>query len=262
MIRSLFTAATGMEAMQQDINVISNNLANVNTLGFKRSRAEFQDLLYQTLRMPGTQTLTGSQIPAGIQIGMGTKLAAVSKLFTQGDFQQTGNELDMAIEGKGFFQVQQTDGTIAYTRNGTFRLDNSGQLVNSDGYLMEPSIVVPNDAELISIDNNGEVSVTQPGSVTPNVIGTIELANFINPAGLMSIGRGLYEESDASGPSIIGIPGENELGLIQQGFVESSNVNVVEELTNMILAQRAYELNSKAISTSDEMLQTANNTKR
>lgn len=262
MIRALFTAATGMQAMQQDISVISNNLANVNTLGFKRSRAEFQDLLYQTLKMPGARTPTGNEIPTGIQIGMGAKLSAISKLFTQGDFQQTGNELDMAIQGKGFFQVLQQDGTIAYTRAGTFRLDSSGQLVTADGEPLEPPIIVPTDAEIININNDGEVSVLQPGSVTPNIIGTVELANFINPAGLMSLGRGLFQESEASGPSIIGIAGENELGIIQQGFVESSNVNVVEELTRMILAQRAYELNSKAITTADEMLQTANNTKR
>lgn len=262
MIRSLFTAATGMGAMQQNINVIANNLANVNTLGFKRSRAEFQDLLYQTFRVPGTQTPNGTQVPVGIQVGMGTKLAAVSKLFTQGDFQQTGNELDMAIQGKGFFQVLQSDGTVAYTRQGTFRLDSNGQLVTADGEPMEPPITIPSDAMLLSISQNGEVSVTQPGSATPNVVGTIELANFVNSAGLLSMGRGLYQETDASGPAITGQPGENELGELQQGFVESSNVNVVEELTNMILAQRAYELNSKAIITSDEMLQTANNTKR
>jgi len=262
MIRSLFTAATGMASMQDNINVISNNLANVNTLGFKRSRAEFQDLLYQTFRMPGAETPQGNQIPTGIQVGMGSKLAAVSKLFTQGDFQQTGNELDMAIQGKGFFQIRRVDGEIAYTRQGTFRLDNNGQLVTADGEPLDPPINIPSDAELISIEQSGEVSVIQPGIVTPSVVGRIELANFINPAGLISIGKGLYKETDASGTAILGFPDENEFGALQQGFVESSNVNVVEELTNMILAQRAYELNSKAITTSDEMLQTANNTKR
>jgi len=262
MIRSLFTATTGMTSMQQSIDVISNNLANVNTMGFKRSRAEFQDLLYQTHRMQGTQTPTGNQIPTGIEIGMGSKLSAVGKLFTQGDFQQTGNELDVAIEGKGFFQVLQADGTIAYTRMGNFKLDNSGQLVTSDGEPLDPPITVPEDAIIISISSTGEVSAKQPGTTTPNILGNLELANFINPAGLSAMGKGLFTETDASGTPTIGIPGDNEFGTVQQGFTESSNVNVVEELTNMILAQRAYELNSKAIQTSDEMLQTATNTKR
>lgn len=262
MIRSLFTAATGMGAMQDNINVISNNLANVSTLGFKRSRAEFQDLLYQTLRMPGTATPTGNQVPTGIQVGMGSRLSAVSKLFSQGDFQQTQNELDIAIQGKGFFQVLQPDGSIAYTRTGAFRLDNTGQMVTGDGEPLEPAITVPQDALNVSISNSGQVSVMQPGNTVPSVIGQIDLANFVNPAGLVATGRGLYKESDASGTPSVANPGANELGLVQQGFIESSNVNVVEELTNMILAQRAYELNSKAITTSDDMLQTANNTKR
>lgn len=262
MIRSLFTASTGMAAMQQNINVIANNLANVNTLGFKRSRAEFQDLLYQTYRMPGTRTPLGNHVPSGIQIGMGCKLSAVSKLFTQGDFQQTDNELDLAIQGKGFFQILQADGTIGYTRTGTFKIDSTGQFVTADGETLDPPLTIPQDALYIAISKSGEVSVVQPGSPIPNVLGNIELANFINPAGLLSIGRGIYRETEASGPPVIGIPGENEIGTLQQGFIESSNVNVVEELTNMILAQRAYELNSKAIITSDEMLQTAANTKR
>ncbi|MBI5178050.1 MAG: flagellar basal-body rod protein FlgG [Nitrospinae bacterium] len=262
MIKSLFTAATGMGAMQENINVISNNLANVSTNGFKRSRAEFQDLLYQTLRMPGTETPQGSQIPTGIQIGMGAKLSAVAKNFQQGDFQQTNNELDLAIQGKGFFQILQPDGTTAYSRTGTFKLDNTGQMVTADGEPLEPPVTIPADAISISISNTGAISVMQPGTVTPNVVGQIELANFINPAGLISVGRGLYKESDASGTPAVSNPGTNELGLVQQGSIETSNVNVVEELTNMILAQRAYEMNSKAITTSDEMMQTANNTKR
>ena len=262
MLRSLYTAATGMGAMQKSISVISNNLANVNTLGYKRSRAEFQDLLYQTERMPGTKAPGGMQVPTGIQIGMGTRLAAVSKLHTQGDFEQTGNELDLSIEGKGFFQVLQADGSTGYTRVGSFRLDSNGQLVSSDGEPLEPSIIIPQDAMVVSIAKNGEVSVTQPGSPLPNVVGQIELANFVNPAGLSSEGGGIYKETEASGSAIVGIAGESELGTIMQGFVESSNVNVVEELTNMILAQRAYELNSKGITTSDEMLQTATNLKR
>jgi len=262
MIKSLFTAATGMGAMQENINVISNNLANVSTQGFKRSRAEFQDLLYQTLRMPGTETPQGTQIPTGIQIGMGSKLSAVSKNFQQGDFQQTNNELDLAIQGKGFFQVLQPDGTTAYTRTGTFKLDNAGQMVSADGEPLEPPITIPNDAMSISISNTGALSVLRPGNVTATVVGQIDLANFINPAGLISMGRGLYKETAASGTPALGNPGSMELGLVQQGSIETSNVNVVEELTNMILAQRAYEMNSKAITTSDEMMQTANNTKR
>ncbi len=262
MIKSLFTAATGMGAMQENINVISNNLANVSTNGFKRSRAEFQDLLYQTLRMPGTETPQGTQIPTGIQIGMGSKLAAVSKNFQQGDFQQTNNELDLAIQGKGFFQILQPDGTTAYTRTGTFKLDNAGQMVTADGEPMATPITIPQDALSISISNTGAVSVLRPGTVTPSVVGQVELANFVNPAGLISMGRGLYKETDASGTPAVGNAGTSELGLLQQGSIETSNVNVVEELTNMILAQRAYEMNSKAITTSDEMMQTANNTKR
>ncbi len=262
MIRSLYTAATGMGAMQENINVISNNLANVGTMGFKRSRAEFQDLLYQTMRMPGTETPTGSQVPTGIQVGMGSKLSAVSKLFSQGDFQQTGNEMDMAIQGKGFFQVLQPDGTTAYSRMGAFRLDSAGQMVTADGEPIEPPITIPQDALNVNVSATGQVSVMQPGQTVATVVGQIEIANFINPAGLVSVGRGLYKETAASGTPTIANPGSNELGQVQQGFIESSNVNVVEELTNMILAQRAYELNSKAITTSDEMLQTANNTKR
>ncbi|MBI5637388.1 MAG: flagellar basal-body rod protein FlgG [Nitrospinae bacterium] len=262
MIRSLYTAATGMGAMQENINVISNNLANVGTMGFKRSRAEFQDLLYQTMRMPGTETPTGNQVPTGIQVGMGSKLSAVSKLFSQGDFQQTSNELDMAIQGKGFFQVLQPDGTVGYTRMGAFRLDSTGQMVTGDGEPLEPPITIPQDALNVSISATGQVSVIQPGQTVATVVGQMELASFINPAGLISVGRGLYKETAASGAPTPAAPGTNELGQVQQGFIESSNVNVVEELTNMILAQRAYELNSKAITTSDEMLQTANNTKR
>ncbi|MEE8483778.1 MAG: flagellar basal-body rod protein FlgG [Nitrospinota bacterium] len=262
MIRSLFTATTGMSAMQQNIDVIANNLANVNTQGFKRSRAEFQDLLYRTLKMPGTATPTGNQVPTGIQIGMGSKLSAVTKLLTQGDMLQTENQLDIAIQGRGFFQIQQPDGSVAYTRAGTFRSDSSGMLVNSDGLPLEPAITIPEDATSISIAENGEVSVMQAGSTTPNILGTIEIASFINPAGLLAMGSGLYTETDASGTANAGIPGENELGVLLQGYIESSNVNVVEELTGMIMAQRAYELNSKAITTADEMLQTANGTKR
>ncbi|MBI4666870.1 MAG: flagellar basal-body rod protein FlgG [Nitrospinae bacterium] len=262
MIRSLYTGATGMVAQQMNVDVIANNLANVNTYGFKRSRADFQDLLYQTLRAPGTVNATGSQVPTGIQVGLGVKPAGVTKTFLQGDLKSTSNELDMAIEGKGFFQIQKPDGTVAYTRAGNFQLDNTGTIVNIDGYPLYPPVTIPSDATLISMDKQGKISVTQPGSTTPNEVGQIELANFVNPAGLLSDGKSLYMESDASGPPMVGSAGTNELGTILQGYVEVSNVSVVEELTQMIMAQRGYEVNSKSVTASDEMLQTATNIKR
>lgn len=262
MIRALFTAGTGMQAQEFNIDVIANNLANVSTTGYKRTRADFQDLLYQTLRMPGTEVSTGNRVPTGLQLGLGVKPASTSKLYLQGDFQLTNNELDIAIEGKGFFQILKPDGNIAYTRAGAFKLDNTGQVVTSDGFPMEPPVIIPEDAINVSINSEGDVSVLQPGTTTPNVVATIELANFINPAGLISVGRNFMLESEASGTPITGTPGTNELGTLQQGFLEMSNVSIVEELTQMIIAQRAYEINSKAIQTADEMLQTANNTKR
>lgn len=262
MIRSLYTAATGMNAQDLNISVISNNLANVNTNGFKRSRADFQDLLYQNLRLVGTLTEAGNQVPTGMQLGLGVKPAAIQKIFLQGDFVQTQSELDMAIEGKGFFQVTLPDGAIGYTRAGSFKLDNTGQIVTSDGYPIEPAITIPSDATMISIDSQGGVSVTQPGTTAPSTVGTIQLATFINPAGLQSIGKNIALETDASGAPNTGNPGIDERGTTQQGFLELSNVSVVEELVNLITAQRAYEINSKAIQTADEMLQTANNLKR
>ncbi|MBI3815811.1 MAG: flagellar basal-body rod protein FlgG [Nitrospinae bacterium] len=262
MIRAMYTAGTGMQAQQLNIDTIANNLANVNTTGFKRSRPDFQDLLYQTLRLPGTTSQTGDMVPTGIQLGLGTKPAAVSKVFIEGDLQQTQNELDLAIQGEGFFQVLRPDGTTGYTRAGAFKLDNTGRMVTSDGYPLTPTVTIPNDAKTISTDQGGRVSVLRPGSVTPTVVGTITLANFLNPAGLVGLGNNLYMQTDASGTPRTGNPGTNELGTVQQGFLEISNVSVVEELTNMILAQRAYEVNSKAIQTSDEMLQISNNLKR
>lgn len=262
MIRSLYTGATGMVAQQLNVDVIANNLANVNTTGFKKSRADFQDLLYQTLRAPGTITSTGNQVPTGIQVGLGVKPAGVTKMFLQGDFRNTQNELDMAIEGKGFFQIERPDGSIAYTRAGDFQLDSNGQVVNIDGYPLYPSITVPQDATIVSIDREGIVSVFQPGSTTPSEVGQIELANFVNPAGLLSEGKSLYKETEASGPPITGLAGNNEFGTILQGFLEVSNVSVVEELTQMIIAQRGYEVNSRAVQASDEMLQQASNLKR
>lgn len=262
MIRALFTATTGMQAQDLNVSVIANNLANVNTSGFKRSRADFQDLFYQTLRVVGTLSTNGNQVPTGIQLGLGVKPAAVQKIFLQGDFIQTQNSLDMAIEGKGFFQIIQTNGQTAYTRAGTFKLDNLGQIVTSDGLLMEPSITIPSDAINISIDKTGSVSVTQPNSQTPTVVGNLQIATFQNPGGLQALGANLFQETGASGAPLIGNPGLNDRGTIQQGFLELSNVSVVEELVNLITAQRAYEINSRVVQTADEMLQLAGNLKR
>lgn len=262
MIRSLYTAATGMMAQDLNVSVIANNLANVNTSGFKRSRADFQDLIYQNLRLVGTLSENGNQVPTGIQLGLGVKPAGIQKIFLQGDFAQTQNPLDMAIEGKGFFQLTQPDGTIAYTRSGSFKIDNAGQLVTSDGLLMDPAITIPADTLVISIDTQGSVSVTQPGTTTPTVVGTIQLATFQNPAGLQAIGFNSFEETDASGPPTVGSPGIDDRGTLQQGFLELSNVSVVEEMVNLITAQRAYEVNSRTVQTADEMLQIANNLKR
>ena len=262
MIRSLYIAATGMLAQDLNVSVIANNLANVNTSGFKRSRADFQELLYQNLRLVGTLSENGNQVPTGIQLGLGVKPAAIQKIFIQGDFAQTQNPLDMAIEGQGFFQVTQPDGTLAYTRSGSFKMDNTGQIVTSDGLLLDPAIAIPADALIISIGTQGTVSVTQPGATTPTVVGTVQLATFQNPAGLQAIGSNLFEETDASGPATVGNPGIDDRGNIQQGFLELSNVSVVEEMVNLITAQRAYEVNSRTVQTADEMLQIANTLKR
>ena len=262
MIRSLFTAATGMNSQELNVNVIANNLANVNTGGFKRSRPEFQDLLYQNLRVVGTLSDSGNQVPTGIQLGLGTKTAAVQKIFLQGDFSQTQNPLDLAIQGRGFFQITQSDGTIAYTRAGSFKLDNSGQMVTADGLRMEPAITIPPDALNIAIDPEGTVSITQTGTPAPTVVGTIQTATFQNNAGLQAIGFNLFLETDASGSPTIGNPGIDDRGTVQQGFIELSNVSVVEEMVNLIAAQRAYEVNSRTVQTSDELLQIANNMKR
>lgn len=256
MLRSLFSAATGMQSQSLNVDVISNNLANVNTPGFKKSRADFQDLLYQTLRTPGAPSSEGNQIPTGIQVGLGVRPAAVQKIFTQGDFISTGNNLDLVIEGDGFFQVTRPDGTIAYTRSGAFKLDQDGRIVNSDGLPLEPAITIPADTTNITVGTEGAVTVTQSSSTTPVQVGTIELARFINQAGLLAIGRNLFTVTDASGDPITGAPGGEGRGTLTQGFIENSNVNVVEELANLIVAQRAFDLNSRAVTTSDEMLQT------
>jgi flagellar basal-body rod protein FlgG len=262
MLRSLFTAATGMEAQQLNIDVIANNLANVNTVGFKKSRADFQELFYQDLKTPGATSAEGSEIPSGIQLGLGVRPVAVQKLFLQGDFANTGNSLDLVIEGDGFFQIMTPDGTIAYTRAGAFKLDSEGRIVNSDGYPLEPNITIPTDTLSITAGSDGKITVLQAGSTTPSEIGQIELARFINPGGLKADGRNLFTPTAASGDPLLGTPGTEGFGTINQGFVELSNVNIVEEMVNMIISQRAYEVNSKAIQTSDEMLQVTNNLKR
>jgi flagellar basal-body rod protein FlgG len=255
MIRSLWIAKTGLEAQQINVDVISNNLANVSTNGFKRSRPVFEDLLYQTLRQPGAQSSQQTQLPTGLQLGTGVRPVAVEKIHTQGNLQQTGNNLDVAINGKGFFQVLMPDGTTAYTRDGSFQTDNQGQLVTSSGYAVQPAITIPSDALSVTIAKDGTVSVTQPGSPNATQIGSLQLAGFINPAGLQSVGENLYLETSASGTPSANTPGTNGLGVLNQSFVETSNVSVVEELVNMIQAQRAYEINSKAVTTSDQMLQ-------
>ncbi len=262
MIRSLFTAASGMQAQQKSIDVIANNLANVNTAGFKRSRADFQDLIYQNLKTTGSPATNTTQVPTGIQIGLGSRLAAVTKIFTSGDFTQTGNELDMAIEGGGFFQITLPDGTVGYSKAGAFKHDSTGQIVTSDGNPLSPSITIPSTATKVNIGSDGTVSVQVAGQSATTIIGNIQLASFPNAAGLASQGKNIYLPTDASGAATTGTPGQDGLGTTSQGFLEMSNVNVAEEMVNMIVGQRAYEVNSKAVTTSDEMLQTANNLKR
>ena len=255
MIRSLWIAKTGLDAQQTQMDVISNNLANVSTSGFKRARAVFEDLLYQTLRQPGAQSSQQTQLPSGLQIGTGVKPVATERIFTQGNLQQTGNSKDVAIQGGGFFQIQMPDGTTAYTRDGSFQTDSQGQLVTSSGYLVQPGITFPADTMSVTIAPDGTVSALQPGNVAPTQVGTLQLATFINPAGLISMGENLYKETAASGTPNVATPGTNGTGLLNQGYTETSNVNVVEELVNMIQTQRAYEINSKSIQTSDQMLQ-------
>jgi len=262
MIRSLYTAATGMIAQQTQIDTTSNNISNVNTIGYKKQRAEFADLMYQVMEYAGTATSGTSVSPTGIEVGLGVRPTAIAKLFTQGNFKETGNPLDMAITGNGFFQVQLPDGTTAYTRNGSFKLDNQGNVVNSDGYKLLPEIVIPEDATQISIGVDGIVSVLQAGATEMTQVGQIELANFVNPAGLHSLGDNNFINTASSGDPIPSTPGLNGVGQTRQQFVEMSNVQLVEEMTDLITGQRAYEANSKAIVTSDEMLQTVNGLKR
>lgn len=262
MIRALYSAATGMNAQETNIDVISNNLANVNTVGFKKGRADFQDLMYQYVVEPGAPTSQTTTNPTGVQVGLGVKTAAVQKVFTQGDLSSTGNQLDVAIEGDGFFQVLRPDGTFAYTRSGSFQLDLNGQLVTSDGYPLAPGITIPQDALKITIAQDGTVSVKQPNTAVPTQVGQLAAVRFPNNAGLRAMGQNLYEETQASGTAVIGIFNQLGFGRLNQGFLESSNVSVVEQVVNMITAQRAYEASSKGITTADEMLNQVINIKR
>jgi flagellar basal-body rod protein FlgG len=257
MIRALYTAATGMEAQQLNIDVIANNLANVSTSGFKKSRADFQDLLYQTLQEPGSPATGTTQLPTGIQVGLGVKPAAVQRIQLQGDFNQTTNPLDVAIEGDGFLQVTLPDGNTAFTRAGSLKLDSTGSLVTSEGDAITPQISIPQGAEGITIGSDGTVSVKLTGQPTASQVGSIQTARFANPAGLRAEGRNLFRETETSGSPELGTPGQDGHGSLQQGFLESSNVSVVEELVAMITGQRAYEINSRAVSAADDMLKTA-----
>jgi flagellar basal-body rod protein FlgG len=255
MIRSLWIAKTGMEGQQTKLDTISNNLANVGTNGYKRAGVVFEDLMYQNLRTAGAATSEQSQLPTGLQVGLGSRVAATTRNFSQGSLQQTNNNLDVAIKGQGFFQVQMPDGTIGYTRDGSFQVDSNGALVTNAGHPVQPGITIPANALAVNINPDGSVTANVPGQVAPQALGTLQLVNFINPAGLDPKGGNLYGETAASGTPNAGAPTTNGLGALQSGFVEGSNVNVVEELVSMIATQRAYELNSKAIQTSDQMLQ-------
>ncbi len=254
---ALWIAKTGVDAQQQRMAVISNNLANVNTTGFKRSRAVFEDLLYQNVRQVGAQSSQDTRLPSGLSLGTGVRTVATEKMFSQGNVVQTDNSLDVAIQGRGFLQILKPDGNVAYTRDGSFKVDDQGQLVTANGYALQPSVTIPANAQSITVGSDGTVSVAVAGSATPTQVGNIQLVDFINPAGLMPEGQNLFQETAASGSPQAGTPGLNGLGTLSQGFLESSNVNVVEELVNMIETQRAYEMNSKAISTTDNMLQYA-----
>jgi flagellar basal-body rod protein FlgG len=260
MMRALYSAATGMQAQQFNLDTISNNLANVNTTGFRANQARFQDLIYQQLRAPGSP-VGASVIPVGQDVGLGSKVASSAKLFTQGTLSETDNPLDVAIEGDGFFQVTMPDGTTAYTRDGSFKIDANGGIVTSDGYLLNPQITIPQQAINVSVNADGTIDALLPGQTQPQQIGQINLARFVNNAGLQPTGKNLYTQTAASGAPTVSQPGVNGAGNLQGGYLEQSNVSVVTEIVNMIVAQRAYEANSKAITTADQMLQTAVNTK-
>ena len=254
MLPALWVAKTGLSAQDTNLTTISNNLANVSTTGFKRDRAEFQDLLYQIKRQPGAQSTQDSDLPSGLQVGTGVRIVGTQKNFTAGSLQTTEQPLDMAINGRGFFQILQPDGTTSYTRDGTFHLDSNGQIVNASGFALEPAIVIPNDAQTFTVGNDGTVSVTLPGNPASQVIGNLQTADFINPAGLQAVGNNLFLETAASGAPQVGTPGLAGFGTTLQNTLETSNVSTVEEMVNMITTQRAYEMNSKVISTADQML--------
>jgi flagellar basal-body rod protein FlgG len=256
MIRSLWISKTGMEGQQTKLDSIANNLANVSTNGFKRGGVVFEDLIYQNLRQSGAASSEQNVLPTGLQVGLGVRPAATTRMFTQGNLQQTGNNYDVAIKGNGFFQIQLPDGTTGYTRDGAFQVDSTGQLVTNNGYVVQPGITIPANALSVTIAQDGTVQVTTAGNAAkPQTVGQLQLASFINPAGLDPRGQNLFGETESSGTPNTGAPNSNGLGALQQGYVEGSNVNVVEELVSMIATQRAYELNSKAIQTSDQMLQ-------
>lgn len=256
---ALWTAKTGLDAQQTRMQVISNNLANTNTTGFKRDRAVFQDLLYQSVRQAGAQSSQNTQLPSGLSTGTGVRVVSTEKLFTQGNFSQTDDPMDMAIQGRGFFEVLTPDGTLSYTRDGSFQIDSGGQIVNASGYVLQPGITVPQNATDFTVGMDGTVTASIAGSASPVQLGVVNLADFINPSGLQAKGGNLFNETAASGAPLQGTPGVGGLGSLIQGSVETSNVNVVEELVSMIETQRAYEINSKAISTTDGMLQYINN---
>ena len=259
MYSAMWVAKSGLDAQQLRLSVISNNLANVSTNGFKRSRAVFEDLLYQNVRQVGAQSSQDTQLPSGLALGTGVRMVATEKIHTQGNLVQTNNSLDVAIQGRGYFQVLSPDGSLSYSRNGAFQMNSQGQLVTSQGYLIQPAIAIPSNTTSLTIGLDGTVSALVPGSSTPTQIGSIQLADFVNPTGLQAVGENLFRESGSSGSPQIGSPNSNGLGSVNQGSLETSNVNVVEELGDMIEAQRAYELNSKAIATTDQMLQYVNN---
>lgn len=254
MIRSLWTARTGLDAQQTQLDVISNNLANVGTNGHKRQRAVFEDLLYQTIRQPGAQSTQQTQISSGLQVGTGTRVVATERIFTQGSLQQTGNPLDVAIQGNGFLQVTLPDGTVGYTRDGALQLDNQGNLVTASGYPLADAINIPAEARSITIGKDGTVSVVLAGQVAPQQVGALQLATFVNPGGLEATGENIFIETASSGAPGLNVPGNNGAGVINQNYVETSNVNVAEELVSLIITQRAYELNSRAVQTGDSML--------
>ncbi|HWR38005.1 MAG TPA: flagellar basal-body rod protein FlgG [Patescibacteria group bacterium] len=262
MMRALYTAGTGMKAQQMNLDVISNNLANVNTTGHKKDRIEFEDMIYQTLRQTGVASGPDTQLPTGLQVGHGVMPVATQKIYTQGSLQETGNPLDIAISGEGFFQITMPDGTLAYTRDGSFKKDSQGRVVTSEGYYLEPAITIPENSTDLSISTDGQVSVSIPGQTDPQILGQITLARFINPAGLEKMGQNLLTESAASGAPVVSNPGADGAGQTINLYVEMSNVQVVEEMVNMIVCQRAYETNSKAVQTADSMLETANGLKR